>query len=70
MGWTQNNDEIGSFGTTFNCPRCGAACMSYAEAQRHCQYSYNTTECRTCCGTGVSNGLRCPTCNGTGKVIF
>lgn len=70
MGWTQNNDEIGGMGTTFSCPRCGAPCMSYDEAQRHCQHSYNTTECRTCCGTGQSNGLRCPDCNGTGKVIF
>lgn len=71
MGWTQNNDEIGGlFGSTFSCPRCGAPCNSYDDAQRHCQHSYNTTQCRTCCGTGMSGGLRCPDCNGTGKVIF
>ncbi len=70
MGLTQYNDEIPNMFSQFSCPKCRTQCSSYEAAQAHCQQPYNTTECRTCYGTGRRDGMRCPDCNGTGKTFF
>lgn len=72
MGYFGSGDykDIGPAGSTFSCPKCGAPCMSWTEAQAHCQHSWNSQTCPICNGSGLEYGKRCSKCNGTGRVSF